>query len=528
MKGAIAAFDSASHSAIERCVGNNHRVSVIAYAEKPNGHDVPKVSSKHALGAKLIGVAGLACLTGYVYWIAVQPDPDLWSIRQAVLGLVALSAVPVGYLAYGRQRSVEHQRQDDGVRQHELPRLTFESHSDAVAASEADAKCQPAAIQERRLHECSLAAVVARAELRDHRARYVEAAAQLGHDKAAIRLAGVYAMAQLADDWGKTEPAQRQTCIDVLCGYLRLPFPGSMPAPAGLPEPHVTPGDRIEVDHAELRVRETVVRTINQHLQPTAPRSWSGADFDFTGAQFPDDLARFDGAEFSGEVTSFERATFSGEQTSFDRATFSGEVASFRGATFAAARTSFDMATFSGARTSFERATFCGWDTSFHDATFSGAGTSFDLATFSGRDMCFDMATFSGARTSFDAAVFSCARTSFFGATFAGDFATFGGARFCGEDSTFYLAKFRGERMSFLGARFSGAHTSFNVIVGNPAGGTTSAVGIHARIESVLDFSDAQEEGQAELDLSGAELVGSGSVIAPKTFSNWTPPPLAA
>lgn len=53
-------------------------------------------------------------------------------------------------------------------------------------------------------------------------------------------------------------------------------------------------------------------------------------------------------------------------------------------------------------------------------------------------------------------------------------------------------------------------------------------VGIHARIESVLDFSDAQEEGQAELDLSGAELVASGSVIAPKAFSGWTAPPPAA
>jgi hypothetical protein len=50
--------------------------------------------------------------------------------------------------------------------------------------------------------------------------RYESAAEQLGHEKAAVRLAGVYAMARLADDW----EARRQTCIDVLCAYLRMPY----------------------------------------------------------------------------------------------------------------------------------------------------------------------------------------------------------------------------------------------------------------------------------------------------------------
>ena len=51
--------------------------------------------------------------------------------------------------------------------------------------------------------------------------RFATAAGQLGGDKpSAVRLAGVYAMAGLADDW----PENRQTCVDVLCGYLRLPY----------------------------------------------------------------------------------------------------------------------------------------------------------------------------------------------------------------------------------------------------------------------------------------------------------------
>jgi ABC-type transporter Mla subunit MlaD len=51
--------------------------------------------------------------------------------------------------------------------------------------------------------------------------RFATAAGQLGGDKPpAVRLAGVYAMAVLADEW----PENRQTCVDVLCGYLRMPY----------------------------------------------------------------------------------------------------------------------------------------------------------------------------------------------------------------------------------------------------------------------------------------------------------------
>jgi hypothetical protein len=45
--------------------------------------------------------------------------------------------------------------------------------------------------------------------------RFATAAEQLGSDKPAVRLAGVYAMAGLADDWGENQ----QTCVD--CGRSR-------------------------------------------------------------------------------------------------------------------------------------------------------------------------------------------------------------------------------------------------------------------------------------------------------------------
>ncbi|GAB2679232.1 hypothetical protein GCM10009743_64280 [Kribbella swartbergensis] len=49
--------------------------------------------------------------------------------------------------------------------------------------------------------------------------RFVAAAAQLGGDRPAVRLAGVHAMEALADEW----VTRRRQCVDVLCGYLRLP-----------------------------------------------------------------------------------------------------------------------------------------------------------------------------------------------------------------------------------------------------------------------------------------------------------------
>jgi hypothetical protein len=50
--------------------------------------------------------------------------------------------------------------------------------------------------------------------------RFTAITAQFGDPQPAVRLAGVHAMAGLADDW----QANRQTCIDVLCAYLRMPY----------------------------------------------------------------------------------------------------------------------------------------------------------------------------------------------------------------------------------------------------------------------------------------------------------------
>ncbi|MEO3811420.1 hypothetical protein ABGB17_20705 [Sphaerisporangium sp. B11E5] len=60
--------------------------------------------------------------------------------------------------------------------------------------------------------------------------RFTTATGQLGNDSAAVRLAGVHALAALADDWA----GGRQMCIDVMCAYLRLPQRPE-PGPGGAP-----------------------------------------------------------------------------------------------------------------------------------------------------------------------------------------------------------------------------------------------------------------------------------------------------
>src|SRR6516164_8137445 len=86
--------------------------------------------------------------------------------------------------------------------------------------------------------------------------RFATAAEQLGSDKPpAVRLAGVYAMAGLADDWEEN----RQTCVDVLCAYLRMPYE---------PDPGQDAPERERLAFGASReVRHTVIRIITAHLK---------------------------------------------------------------------------------------------------------------------------------------------------------------------------------------------------------------------------------------------------------------------
>ncbi|MEU6444808.1 pentapeptide repeat-containing protein [Streptomyces sp. NPDC047046] len=158
-----------------------------------------------------------------------------------------------------------------------------------------------------------------------HTERFTVAVSQLGHDSRAVRLGGAHALAGLADDAPTRE--LRQTCIDVLCAYLRLPYTSETDLPADDAVARQT--------YLSLRVvRHTIIRLIRDRLrlEPAHPHSWQGHDLNFTGATF--DGGDLSGTAFSGGTVDFTEARFSGGTVNFSGARFSGGTVDFSGAAF--------------------------------------------------------------------------------------------------------------------------------------------------------------------------------------------------
>lgn len=134
---------------------------------------------------------------------------------------------------------------------------------------------------------------------------------QLAHTSPTVRIAGVYAVAGLAD---RTH-ARRQECVDVLCGYLRVPcsLDPKDTALESVVEAHFSDSGNLverttQYTPYDKEVRNTIVRIMNNHLQQDARKSWSDLKFDFTGAHLFE--ADFTGARFA-EV-SFNDAVVAG------------------------------------------------------------------------------------------------------------------------------------------------------------------------------------------------------------------------
>ncbi len=310
--------------------------------------------------------------------------------------------------------------------------------------------------------------------------RFATAAGQLGNDRPpAVRLAGVYAMAGLADDW----PENRQTCVDVLCAYLRLPHDPD-------PGDEATPTGRTAY-RANSEVRHTVTRVITAHLKADAALSWQGMNFDFTGTVFDD--GDFCGARFSGGTAAFGNARFSGV-VGFRGAQFSGGTVDFHGAEFSGT-VDFGGAQFSGSKVDFGGAQFSSGTVDFGAAKFSAGEVRFRGAKFSGGQVNFTSAEFSGGQVDFAGAEFSGGRVEFIGARFSGSQVDFSVARFSGGRVIFGVARFSGGQVDFGGAKFSGSR---------------------------VDFLDAHFSG-SRVDLSDARFAG-GEVDFSST-GDWSFPP---
>ena len=251
---------------------------------------------------------------------------------------------------------------------------------------------------------------------------------QLGSDKASTRIAGVYALTDIADTY---RGGYRQRVVDILCGYLRSDretYPlGEDGKPAtGLPRSgdadkavestiFSVMRDRLRKERKDDETGKTIVRQTVDDDQ-----LWCDCAFDLHEATFHEivDLT----------YSTFERdAYFYG--ATFTRVAYFGGAAFARGADFREATfagvVDFGVATFTGVPY-FGGATFTGV-AYFFIAHFTG-GANFGGAHFTG-GVTFDWATFAGV-------------VDFRVAHFAG-VADFGGATFTGV-ADFDEAEFRG------------------------------------------------------------------------------------
>ncbi|WP_147457079.1 pentapeptide repeat-containing protein [Micromonospora pisi] len=186
--------------------------------------------------------------------------------------------------------------------------------------------------------------------------RFQSASGQIGSAEPAVRLAGVYGLLNLANDW----KSGRQMCVDVLCGYLRMPFEIS-PADAELVYSMVYVGknraqpivsaDVLVSDNEtrrEFQVRLAIQRTLVAHLRNPSKKHeydeevlefWPDIRLDLFGAV----LCNFDVEGCDVAWADFRRARFLGDakfwrftvihEAKFQWAVFFGGAA-FSGAAF--------------------------------------------------------------------------------------------------------------------------------------------------------------------------------------------------
>ena len=319
-----------------------------------------------------------------------------------------------------------------------------------------------------------------RADLQELRRRFVSTTAQFADPSPEVRLAGVYALEALTDDWiDRGRHTDAQTCINYLCGYLTRPY--TPPTENPTLRSRTTRTYRTKYDYTDnvyehpkddLNVRQAITRTIANHLPPKHHHSWSDYNYDLTGAYFHNadftgchfrGAIDFTGANFHGEQTSFDNAKFGGSQTSFSHAQFHGEQTSFDNAKFYSNRTLFDFVQFRSKWIDFGDAEFRGELASFSDAVFDGERTSFSSAKFKSKWLTSFISTiFLSEDTGFNFAEFNSKdTTSFFHASFYGKYTLFVSAKFNSKETSFDFTNFHSEQTRFYRAQFLGAKTSF-------------------------------------------------------------------
>lgn len=262
--------------------------------------------------------------------------------------------------------------------------------------------------------------------------RFEKAAGQLGSAEYAVKMAGIYAMSGLADDWEQG----RQTCINVLCANLRGGY---------LPEPR----DDAGVEHLAFRqnreFRRALLREIADHLRAGSGISWQGYDFDFRDATF-------DGIEFDRVVINDSTLDFSG-------ATFNSGTLDFRFIRMISGFLKFHEAKFNSSWLNFSSSKLFGEcrDTPSGDRVLDGMMT-FVGSTFTSCRLSFSDIEIDGSDVWFSHAGFeSNHQFEFAGSTFKAGEIDFFGSRFKDGSPSFNSVNFAGATLSFENAEWDEA-----------------------------------------------------------------------
>lgn len=191
----------------------------------------------------------------------------------------------------------------------------------------------------RQVHQEEVAAATSEADARERRITelYVKSVDQLGAERAPVRLGGLHSLERLAQD----NPAHRQAVVDVICSYLRMPFPVEDAALLAAVEsdsggPWIASFAGTTAEREELQVRMSAQVILTRHLRPNDRDTyatsvfWPGLSLNLTSAILVDfefqscraAAVRFVGATFVGK-TRFYQCEIEGS-AEFDKARFFG------------------------------------------------------------------------------------------------------------------------------------------------------------------------------------------------------------
>jgi len=202
--------------------------------------------------------------------------------------------------------------------------------------------------------------------------KLLHAVQQLGDSSAQVRIAGVYALANVADTYGDSHI---QCVIDILCGYLRIDRTCE-----GLKEDSST-NDK-STSFIDGPVESTILTVLANHLRPSHQKfhQWTSCSLNLHGAtltetvDFSDThIGEIDARDTKFGTAIFERATFHGK-ANFENSIFTN-VANFKCTNFKKeadfSDASFEQHVDFSGNSDEERSIFAG-EVKYREATFFG------------------------------------------------------------------------------------------------------------------------------------------------------------